>query len=316
MKDWYILSDGNEGAKERWLSEVPPWRQWKQNPNPELKSNPLQEKPSYRLPPAKGSGVSGTLERINIALALRRPLLLKGPPGIGKSSLASYLACELQLGAPLIWSINSQSSLKEGLYHYDAIGHLSSVKHEEGKSIDEFITLGPLGTALLPWFEPRVLLIDEIDKSNYDLPNDLLNVLERGIFNIPELRRGMHDETTMIYVNDMDKRVSIENGQVKMAHHPVIVMTSNDERQFSEAFLRRCVVLPLSIPEREQMIDIVHAHMPSYSKETIAELYDELNGVESQPTDVILQTLYITLRSHMEVDARRSVFGVLKRERR
>ena len=130
---------------------------------------------------------------VNAALYLRRPLLVTGKPGSGKSSLARAVAYELQLGQVLYWPITSRSTLLEGLYSYDAVGrlqeaHLLELEGEKcTPDIGKYIRLGPLGTALLPTNQPRVLLIDEIDKSDIDLPNDLLHVFEEGQYEIPRV---------------------------------------------------------------------------------------------------------------------------------
>lgn len=134
-------------------------------------------------PPAQDAEA---LELINAALYLRRPLLVTGEPGSGKSTLAHSVAYELGLGRVLQWPIVSRTELKDGLYTYDAIGRLQDAQLAErgtGRGSDDigrYIRLGPLGTALLPAERPRVLLIDELDKSDIDLPNDLLNVVEEG----------------------------------------------------------------------------------------------------------------------------------------
>jgi hypothetical protein len=131
----------------------------------------------------------------NAALYLRRPLLLTGSPGAGKSTLAHAVAYELGLGRVLHWPIVSRSTLQDGLYRYDAIARLqdNQIAAHSGTAppggIGSYIRLGPLGTALLPTAKPRVLLIDELDKSDIDLPNDLLNVMEEGEYGIPELER-------------------------------------------------------------------------------------------------------------------------------
>jgi MoxR-like ATPase len=124
---------------------------------------------------------------INSALILRRALLVTGKPGVGKSSLAYAVAYELRMGPVLKWPISSRSKVKSGLYEYDAVGRLQAGGDAE---IGDFLRLGPLGSALYPTRWPRVLLIDELDKGDIDLPNDLLNVLEDGHFEIPELARA------------------------------------------------------------------------------------------------------------------------------
>ncbi len=131
---------------------------------------------------------------VNAALHLRRPLLVTGQPGTGKSSLAQAVAQELDLGEVLRWSVNSRSTVQEALYRYDAVGRLreTTMSRDRGRpepDIGSFMRLGPLGTALVPGERPRVLLVDELDKGDVDLPNDLLTIFEEGEFEIPELSR-------------------------------------------------------------------------------------------------------------------------------
>ena len=162
---------------------------------------------AWRQIPGPRHGVSGQrqhrfvvsaelLEAVNTALHLRRPLLLTGPPGSGKSTFASVIAEELQLGPLLEWHVTSRSTLTDALYEYDALGRLhatqaiSVASSGEADAVQNFVTLGPLGTALASKDRPRAVLIDEIDKSDLDLPGDLLYVLELGEFDIPPLVRA------------------------------------------------------------------------------------------------------------------------------
>jgi MoxR-like ATPase len=206
------------------------------------------------------------VELVNLALHLRRPLLITGRPGVGKSTLAYAVAHELGLGPVLRWPISSRTTLRDGLYSYDAIGRL----HEAGLSahhpdreppgIGRFLRLGPLGTALLPWRVPRVVLIDEIDKSDIDLPNDLLNVFEEGEFEIPELQRlgpGPQEVATA----DAGRSAIVRDGQVRCAQFPLVVLTSNGEREFPTALLRRCVRLEIQPPSEERLAAMVAAHL-------------------------------------------------------
>jgi MoxR-like ATPase len=225
------------------------------------------------------------LRVINAALFLRRPLLVTGPPGSGKSTLPYRIAHELGLGPVLYWPISSRSSLRDGLYAYDAIGRVQDtaawragaegyagtdppetyggipVAPPPTPSIGDFISLGPLGTALLPYDRPRVLLVDELDKSDIDLPNDLLSVFEEGRYDIPELVRlsGTQPEVR-VQTEDPDVKVPVVRGRVQCRQFPVVVVTSNGERDFPPAFLRRCLRLDMPQPDTEQLAAMVAAH--------------------------------------------------------
>ena len=206
------------------------------------------------------------VQMVNAALYLRRPLLVTGRPGVGKSSLAYSIAEELKLGAVLRWTITSRTTLNDGLYRYDAIGRMQAAqlsKNEEGPpDIGEYLTLGPLGTALLPSDKPRVLLIDEIDKSDIDLPNDLLNIFEEGEFEIPELARiSAKQQPVPVREFQSDNKVKIDKGKVRCATFPVVVMTSNGERDFPAPFLRRCLRLYIKPPDVKELARIVNAHL-------------------------------------------------------
>lgn len=213
---------------------------------------------------------------INAALVLRRPLLISGHAGVGKTSLAYAVAWQLGLGNVLRWSITSRSTLREALYEYDAIARLqdaslqkSGIGNANANNIGQYITLGPLGTALLPNksgpYQPRVLLIDEIDKSDIDLPNDLLHVFEEGTFEIPEIARYKHkngQKTVAVRTWRSTLTANVpSNGIVTSDDFPLVILTTNGEREFSPAFRRRCLEITIARPGREKLERIIRSQL-------------------------------------------------------
>ena len=282
MKNWEIFKGNQEPIDYDWSSlETPSWRPFGKEKQPgESRRKHRGETFLVRDEERK---------MVNAALYLRRPLLVTGKPGTGKSSLAYKVAQELTLGEVLYWPITTHTTLKDGLYNYDAIGRLQEVKllereqkeltpeerKDQLKQIEKYITLGPLGTALLKSEKPRVLLIDEIDKSDIDLPNDLLTLFEEGRFEIPELVRlkeevpsvevrTAYTDTTVITQKDI--KTPINDGLVICNAFPFVILTSNGERDFPPPFLRRCLRLTMKEPEKPDLIKIIEAHL----KETIA----------------------------------------------
>lgn len=257
------------------------------------------------------------IEMVNAALFLRRPLLVTGKPGSGKSSLAYMVAKELKLGPVLHWPITTRSTRADGLYQYDAIGRLhdasyeksrpgdSALQSKETEDIGRYIHLGPLGTALLPRKYPRVLLIDEIDKSDIDLPNDLLHMFEEGSFEITELKRMVKGkESVRVDVmphdgNDESDRVPVINGHVECNAFPFIVLTSNGERDFPPAFLRRCLRLKMEPPSSQRLTEIIRAHFrkDGLDQQQLEQLVADflLKGQGGDlATDQLLNAIYMT----------------------
>jgi MoxR-like ATPase len=298
MHDWFIYT-GAPGARSDIgrLPAPPPWRVFDGEPvtrAPEESSPETHRAITYRPDP-------DAVEQVNAALYLRRPLLVTGRPGTGKSSLAYAVARELDLGPVLYWPITSRVSVRDGLYSYDPLTRLykasllpGSGATEEDIDVGRYIRLGPLGTALLPYSRPRVLLIDEIDKGDIDFPNDLLTIFEKGEYEIPELLRAGAGDSP-VSTSDGDQRVVLRSGRVRCRAFPFVVMTSNGEREFPPAFLRRCVTVELAEPDRAKLREIVGAHLADLADDChdLIDLFLSRRDVGQLATDQLLHAVYL-----------------------
>ncbi|MGE0802412.1 MAG: AAA family ATPase [Lautropia sp.] len=227
---------------------------------------------------------------VNAAITLQRPLLIKGEPGTGKTMLAEEVAAAI--GAPLVqWHVKSTTKAQQGLYEYDAVSRLrdSQLGDERVRSIENYIVKGVLWQA----FEsdrPMVLLIDEIDKADIEFPNDLLRELDRMEFHVYETR-----ET------------------IRARHRPIVMITSNNEKELPDAFLRRCFFHYIKFPDRDTMQAIVDVHFPGLKKRLLAEALDaffqirELPGLKKKPsTSELLDWLKLLVAEDIPPEALRS----------
>ncbi len=198
----------------------------------------------------------GLLADVNAAIALGRPLLVKGEPGTGKTVLAAAVAEALQ--APfLTWTIKSTTKAIDGLYTYDVVARLNDARFGEGdvRDLRRYIKLGPLGRSFAAT-ERHVVLIDEIDKADIEFPNDLLRELDEMRFDIAEL-----SET------------------VEARQRPVVIITSNAEKELPDAFLRRCVFHYIAFPDRERMRRIVDVHLPGLPERLVDAALQRFYGL-------------------------------------
>ena len=216
---------------------------------------------------------------VNAAVTLERPLLVKGEPGTGKTVLAIEIA--KALGAPLLeWHIKSTTKAHQGLYEYDAVARLrdGQLGEERAKDVKNYIKRGKLWEAFTAPERP-VLLIDEIDKADIEFPNDLLQELDRMEFYVYET-----GET------------------VKAAQRPIVIITSNNEKELPDAFLRRCFFHFIKFPDAQTMEDIVEVHFPGIKKRLVADalkiFYEvrEVPGLKKKPsTSELLDWLKLLL---------------------
>jgi MoxR-like ATPase len=195
---------------------------------------------------------------VNAAIALEKPLLIKGEPGTGKTLLARSIAESLRLRL-IRWNIKSTSKAQEGLYHYDVVQRLNDARFQDKDiaNIRQYIKLGPVGEAFKSE-QQVVLLIDEVDKADLEFPNDLLNELDEMTFTISELSE-----------------------EVKARHRPIILITSNAEKELPDAFLRRCLFHYIEFPSSELMKDIIYVHFPDLKDKLLSEALKQFYWLRS-----------------------------------
>ncbi|WBA84036.1 AAA family ATPase [Endozoicomonas sp. GU-1] len=204
---------------------------------------------------------------VNAAVTLQRPLLIKGEPGTGKTMLAEQVA--RSLGKELLqWHIKSTTKAQQGLYEYDAVSRLrdSQLGDERVHDISNYIVKGKLWEAFES-DQQSVLLIDEIDKADIEFPNDLLQELDKMEFNVYETQQ-----------------------QIKARQRPIVIITSNNEKELPDAFLRRCFFHYISFPDAETMREIVRVHFPDLQKKLVDEALQvffelrEIPGLKKKPS--------------------------------
>ena len=227
---------------------------------------------------------------VNAAITLQRPLLIKGEPGTGKTMLAEEVAAAL--GMPLLqWHIKSTTKAQQGLYEYDAVSRLrdSQLGDEKVKSIENYIIKGVLWQSFTAE-KQVVLLIDEIDKADIEFPNDLLRELDRMEFYVYETRQ-----------------------HIKAKIRPVVMITSNNEKELPDAFLRRCFFHYIKFPDKDTMQKIVDVHFPGLKKELLKEALEvffqmrDLPGLKKKPsTSELLDWLKLLLAEDIPAEVLKS----------
>jgi MoxR-like ATPase len=229
---------------------------------------------------------SALVDAVNCAIALERPLLIKGEPGTGKTLLAQHVADGLGLAIEK-WHIKSTTKAQEGLYVYDTVQRLNDARFGDGdvSDIRHYIRMGPVGRAFQST-ERCVLLIDEVDKADLEFPNDLLRELDEMRFTVSET-----------------------SDEIEAKHRPVVIITSNNEKELPDAFLRRCVFHFIEFPDPELMKRIVAVHHPHLKEQLLDQVLvkfywlREQNELRKKPsTSELIDWIAVLQRSGMTTD--------------
>ena len=232
-------------------------------------------------------------DTVNVAITLERPLLIKGEPGTGKTLLAEAIAESLEMEL-LTWHVKSTTKAQDGLYVYDTVQRLNDARFNDRdiSDVSAYIKLGPLGQAIKSE-KRKILLIDEIDKADMEFPNDLLHELDKMSFSILET-----SET------------------VTATERPIVIITSNNEKELPDAFLRRCFFHYIRFPDKETMEQIVQVHYPDLKKELLREALEsffevrEVPGLKKRPsTSELLDWIKLLVAEDIPPEALREQDG-------